>query len=191
MKKLILIFLLLPIIGFGQEYGPRNSIGIVGNFGNFSNIYIPTNAPLGFDVVIFLNKNIGFFSDIKYGFGEISIGEKKPYSHFFRNSVDLTFDKITSSGYTIINVGTAISIFGVNKHQLIGMLALGVSNIKYYEQYYSGYEYYIYNYENITSFNVFCGIQFQTIFHSSVKLGYDINPRGLVLGIGHTFKIRK
>ena len=48
-------------------------------------------------------------------------------------------------------------------------------------------EYYIYDYDNITSFNVFFGIQFQTIFHSSVKLGYDINPRGLVLGLGHTF----
>ena len=67
------------------------------------------------------------------------------------------------------------------------MLGLGVSNIKYYEQYYSEYEYYIYDYDNITSFNVFFGIQFQTIFHSSIKLGYDINPRGLVLGLGHTF----
>ena len=187
MKKLLLILLCLPMIGFGQEYVPKNSIGIVGNFGNFSNIYIPTNAPLGLDVVIFLNKNIGFFSDIKYGFGEVSIGEKKPFSHFLKNFVDLTFDKITSSGYTIINLGTAVSIFGVNKNQLIGMLGLGVSNIKYYEQYYSENEYYIYDYDNITSFNVFFGIQFQTIFHSSVKLGYDINPRGLVLGLGHTF----
>ena len=187
MKKLLLMLLCLPFIGFGQEYGPRNSIGIVGNFGNFSNIHIPTNAPLGFDVVIFLNKNIGFFSDIKYGFGEISIGEKKPYSHLLNNFVDLSFDKITSSGYAIINVGVAMPIVGVKKHQLIGMLGLGVSNIKYYEQYNSGEEYYIYDYENITSINVFFGVQFQTIFHSSVKLGYDINPRGLVLGLGHTF----
>jgi len=187
MKKLLLILLCLPMIGFGQTDGLRNSIGIVGNFGNFSNIYMPTNAPLGIDFLIGINKSIGFFSDFKYGFGEISIGEKKPYSHLLHNLNNLTFDKITSSGYTIINVGTAMTLFGVNKHQLIGMLGVGVSNIRYYEQYYSGYEYYIYDYKGVTSFNVFFGIQFQTIFHSSVKLGYDISPRGLVLGLGHTF----
>jgi hypothetical protein len=186
MKKLLLILIYLPLIGFGQNLGPRNSIGIVGNFGNFSNSYIPTNAPLGLDVLIFINKNIGFFSDFKYGFGEISVGEKKPATHFYKNSNNLIFDKITSSGYTIVNLGAAYSIYGVNKNHIIVMLALGVSNIKFYEQYYSYNEYYIYDYDNRTSFNAFFGVQFQTLFHSSIKLGYDLNPRGLVFGLGHT-----
>ena len=189
MRKVILIICCFPFFINGQNVGPRNSIGIVGNYGNLLNIDIPTNAPLGIDFLFFFNETLGVFSEFKYGFGDLPRGEKKPFSHLLKNYDYLEYDRIRSSGYTIINLGGALSLIDVSQHQLISYFGLGVSNIKYYDQYYSNSDFYYYDYSNVSNFNICIGLQYQTLFHSSIKIGYDTNPGGFVFGLGHTLSL--
>jgi hypothetical protein len=189
MKKILILLLFFPLIVSGQNSGPRTSIGTIGNFGNLLNKNIYTNAPIGINVVKFISDDIGIFSDIKYGFGHFPEGEKKRPLHSEINYLNIdNFIDIRFSGFTIINLGVALSIVDADVNQLIGLIGIGISNQKYYEQYYDKVisEFYYYDYYSDLNLNLHFGLQFQTIFQSSILIGYDLNPRGLVFGLGHT-----
>ncbi len=182
MKKLLLILLCVPLIGLGQDkLLPQNTLGIVSNL---------SNAPIGMNFFVFQNEKLGVYMDCKFGIGELPSGQDYSSTMSY-NEFNDPFIGYYNSGYTLIDLGVAKPLISSDKSIIIGFVGLGYFMQTKYAQYYdamhilssSGYYYYETDIEYGVNLNL--GLQLQTTSKINFQIGYDINPKGLNIGVGY------